>query len=97
MMPQDDPAIAQIRETRHRISERCGHDPQKLVDYYIELQKKYQDRLLDETGMRGTQAAKGAKSITPVSVLRDGAPIYALQEDGLDEEDSVEIVSPHEL
>jgi hypothetical protein len=45
MMPQDDPAIAQIRETRHRISERCGHDPQKLADYYIKLQKQYQMHL----------------------------------------------------
>lgn len=36
-----DEAIGQIRETRHRISEEYGHDPQKLVDYYIELQKQY--------------------------------------------------------
>jgi hypothetical protein len=36
-----DEAIVQIRETRHRISEEHEHDPQKLVDYYIELQKQY--------------------------------------------------------
>ena len=41
-----DPAIEQIREVRHRISQEHGHDPQKLVSYYIELQKQYQSRSL---------------------------------------------------
>jgi hypothetical protein len=36
-----DEAIGQIREIRHRISEEHEHDPKKLVDYYIELQKQY--------------------------------------------------------
>ena len=45
MKVKDDPTIARIRETRHRISEECGHDPRKVVDYYIELQKKYKHRL----------------------------------------------------
>lgn len=44
----DDPVIQRIREARHRISEKCDHDPQKLVDYYVELQKKYEDRLLKQ-------------------------------------------------
>ena len=47
MTLQDDPTIAQIRETRHRISEECGHDPHKLVARYIEMQKQYQSQLLD--------------------------------------------------
>ncbi len=42
MMLKDDPAIKRIREARHRISKEHGHDPQKLVNYYIELQKQYQ-------------------------------------------------------
>lgn len=41
-MLKDDPAIKRIREVRHRISQEQGHDPQKLVNYYIELQKQYQ-------------------------------------------------------
>jgi hypothetical protein len=36
-----DEAIGQIRKIRHRISEEHGHDPQKLVDFYVELQKQY--------------------------------------------------------
>jgi hypothetical protein len=42
-----DPTIARIREVRHRISEKCGHDPKRLVEYYMKLQKeKYADRLV---------------------------------------------------
>lgn len=46
MKAKDDPTITQIRETRHLISEQCGHDPRRVVDYYIELQRNYQHRLL---------------------------------------------------
>ena len=46
---QSDPVIDEIREVRHRISARFDHDPARLVAYYVELQKKYQDRLI-ETG-----------------------------------------------
>lgn len=36
---KDDPTISRIREARHRISEKCGHDPQKLVEYYLDFGK----------------------------------------------------------
>ena len=39
-------ALEQIRAARHRISERFDHDPRKLVEYYIELQQEYEDRLV---------------------------------------------------
>lgn len=48
MKPKSDPTIVRIRETRHRISEAHSHDPQKVVEYYIELQKKYKQRLLED-------------------------------------------------
>jgi predicted nucleic acid-binding protein len=32
---QDDPAIARIREVRHRISKQFDHKPKRLVEYYI--------------------------------------------------------------
>jgi hypothetical protein len=41
-----DPVIDEIREVRHRISARFDHDPSRLVAYYMELQKLYQDRLI---------------------------------------------------
>jgi hypothetical protein len=46
MSETQDVTITRIREVRHRISEQYGHDPQKLVRHYIELQKKFSERLL---------------------------------------------------
>jgi len=43
---QEDEAIAQIREVRHRISAECDHDPRKLIAYYRELQLRHRERLL---------------------------------------------------
>jgi hypothetical protein len=44
---QTDPGVDEVREIRHDISARFDHDPAKLVAYYVELQKKYQSRLVD--------------------------------------------------
>lgn len=41
-----DPVIDEIREVRHQISERCGHNSERLVAYYMALQEQYRDRLL---------------------------------------------------
>jgi hypothetical protein len=49
---QSDPVVDEVRETRHRISARFDHDPAKLVAYYVELQKKYQSKLVDSEGPR---------------------------------------------
>lgn len=48
-MKQDmsDPVIDEIREVRHRISARFGHDPAQLVTFYAEMQKQYQNRLIE--------------------------------------------------
>jgi hypothetical protein len=45
MKYEDDPVIKRIRDARHKISEKFGHDPRRLVAHYIELQKKHADRL----------------------------------------------------
>ena len=56
---QSDPVIDEIREVRHRISARFAHDPAQLVAYYMELQKQYQDRLIEteKTAKRTDQSA----------------------------------------
>jgi len=53
MNPQSEPApdpddeeIARVREVRHRISARFGHDPYRLVAHYIERQRDRQDGLV---------------------------------------------------
>ena len=38
--------IAAIREVRHRISEEFGHDPYRLVNYLMELQKEHPEKLV---------------------------------------------------
>jgi hypothetical protein len=44
MMP--DPVIDEIRAVRHRISAQFDHDPERLVAYYMERQKRHGDRLV---------------------------------------------------
>ena len=41
-----DPVIDEIRAVRSRISAQFDHDPKKLVQYYMELQKRHADRLV---------------------------------------------------
>ena len=48
-----DPVIDEIRDVRHRISARFGHDPARLVAFYTELQKQYEDRLIETTKSPG--------------------------------------------
>ena len=43
---QKDPVIERVRQARREISARFGHDPQKLTAYYIERQKRHEDRLI---------------------------------------------------
>jgi hypothetical protein len=44
---QNDPVIDEVRDVRHRISARFGHDPARLVAYYQELQEQFRERLLE--------------------------------------------------
>ena len=45
-MNTPDPAIDEVREVRHQISEQLGHDPARLVEHYMKLQEQHRDRLL---------------------------------------------------
>lgn len=46
LIDEGDEEIARIREVRHRISEQFGHDPYRLVAYYMELQKEHPEKLI---------------------------------------------------
>jgi len=46
IVDEGDEEIAAIREVRHRISEEFGHDPYRLVAYYIERQKEHPEKLV---------------------------------------------------
>jgi len=41
-----DPVIDEIREIRHRISAIFDHDPAKLVQYLMQYQQQFRDRLI---------------------------------------------------
>lgn len=43
---KDDPTITRIRKVRKRISERFGHNVERLVKHYMRLQRKHESRLL---------------------------------------------------
>lgn len=43
---EGDEEIERIREVRHQISEQFGHDPYRLVAYYMELQKEHPEKLV---------------------------------------------------
>ncbi len=45
MSTDKDIAIDRVREVRHKISARFDHDTKRLIDHYIEYQKKFADRL----------------------------------------------------
>jgi hypothetical protein len=46
--PLPDPVIDEIRAIRSRISADCDHDPEKLVRYYVELQRRPASRLIGD-------------------------------------------------
>lgn len=73
-MMKDDPVIAEIREVRHRISAEQDHDPRKVVDYYIEMQKQYRERLVES-------AADEEKHRQPVSYT--GAQVVSCEDPAL--------------
>ena len=50
-----DPVIDEVRAARGRISAQFDHDPRRLVEHYLELQKRHNDRLLE--GRRATDVA----------------------------------------
>ena len=58
---KDDPAIAAIREVRHRISAEVDHDPKKLVEYYQKLQERHRDRLVEPSTETDALIESGAK------------------------------------
>ena len=43
---QGEEEIAAIRDVRHRLSERFGHDPYRVVAYLMELQKEHPEKLI---------------------------------------------------
>lgn len=42
-----DPLLDEVDEARRRILADCGNDPEKVLEFYMEYQKQFADRLVD--------------------------------------------------
>ena len=45
-----DPGLKPTRDIRKKISRDLGNDPQRLVEYYMEYQRRFADRLRPPPG-----------------------------------------------
>jgi hypothetical protein len=52
-----DPIVDEVRQIRREMSARFGHDPVRLVEYLMEFQKQYRDRLVPPPSVPGKSAA----------------------------------------
>ena len=62
-----DVAIDEIRQTRHEISERFGHDTRALIEHYQALESKYADRIIRSSSPSCLAEPKVRKDIAPSS------------------------------
>ncbi|WP_420126643.1 hypothetical protein [Longimicrobium sp.] len=49
-----DDAVEEVRAIRRQISARFDHDPVELVEHYMERQKRYGDRRIDQPKSKRT-------------------------------------------
>jgi hypothetical protein len=83
-IPDGDPMVDDVRRARFEISEMCGHDPNRLVDYYMQRQEQHRDRLVSY-GVPSTPKAKG-NAVTGVGTIEketdscDSEPTSAVAE-----------------
>ena len=47
-MTSDSPIVEEVRQRRHQISERFGHDLQAYYRHLKELEEKYRDRVVSQ-------------------------------------------------
>ena len=57
-------AIDEIRKTRHEISEKYHHNTKELIDHYQELEKKYSDRIYNNSKKKKTCSLNFIKNHT---------------------------------
>ena len=64
---EPDSPLVRVRKARCQISEECGNDPKRLVEYFMKLQERHRDRLVHSTttGSKGTPATGGHPFPTP--------------------------------
>lgn len=63
-MKPDSPLV-RVRKAHCQISEECGNDPQRLVEYYMKLQERHRDRLVHSTSRAPAETSKQVPGTTP--------------------------------
>ena len=63
-MGDSDPGLEAVRRAREEISREHDNDPRKLVEYYMALQERHVDRLIERASepaaaANGPQTARG--------------------------------------
>ena len=53
-----DEAIDEIREVRHKISERFGHDTKAILDHYKSLEAEYSDRMISKGSQKNDLSSR---------------------------------------
>lgn len=74
-LPEDRP-VEVIREIRRRVSKKCGHDLARLVEYYIRVQQKYENRLLTDRPDESAQEQNVAEAATSGAARQDGRTVH---------------------
>ena len=60
MTKNEEGPLERIRRIRHEISEEFGHDPHRLVEYYVELQNTHSHRLVETVAPKEAATHKTA-------------------------------------
>jgi len=80
---KDDPAIQEIRDVRHEISARCGHDLDKFFAFMKKDEKRFQKQI-NRFHQLNNQYVKGSQPIGPKSRRRQGLRVrYCAPSSGL--------------
>ena len=56
----EDPIVDPIRKIREEISAEFGHDPDRLIEYLMEYQKQFKDRLVSHSAPEETEGKSAA-------------------------------------
>ncbi len=81
---KDDPAIQEIREVRHEISARCGHDLDRFFAFMKKDEKRFQKQInrfhrLNQQYVKGSQAVGVKLNRRQSPRQRDCAPSSGLK------------------
>ncbi len=70
LVDEGEEEIARIREVRLQISEEFGHDPYRLVAYYMELQKGHPEKLVQAPHSESIRRRRLARKLVLVAPTR---------------------------